>query len=60
MQVVVLHSLVMQVVVLHSLLEEVMVLHSLVEEAHKKGSHALHLLLLVAEDIVLSYLLTAM
>jgi len=33
-----------------SVREEVMVLHSLVEEAHQKGSHALHLLLLVAKD----------
>jgi len=33
-----------------SVREEVMVLHSLVEEAHQKGSHALHLLLVVAKD----------
>ena len=52
----------MQVVVHHSLLKEVVVHHSLslVEEQLQKGSHALHLLLLVAKDIALSHLLTAM
>jgi len=60
MQVLVLHSLLKEVVVHHSLLEEVLVLHSLIEEQLQKGSHALHLLLLVAKDIALSYLLTAM
>ena len=58
--VVVHHSLLEEVMVHHSLLEEILVLHSLVEEQLQKGSHALHLLLLVAKDIALSYLLTAM
>jgi len=58
--VVVHHSLLEEVLVHHSLLEEVLVFHSLEEEQLQKGSHALHLLLLVAKDIALSYLLTAM
>ena len=59
-EVVVHHSLLEKVLVHHSLLEEVLVLPSLVEKQLQKGSHALHLLLLVAKDIALSYLLTAM